>query len=138
MSDDSGKSEKIADVSKDQKSSNTEAQFEWEDEIASLPLYEAVQDTRYQMDTEGLTENLTFRDANLSALMRGLEETGQLTDIAAKAEASLDRDSSDAAVSISNGLRLLVRVGLQEVAPETIQIATEANKDYLVNNMNEF
>lgn len=138
MSDDSGKSEKIADVSKDQKSSNTEAQFEWEDEIASLPLYEAVQDTRYQMDTEGLTENLTFRDANLSALMRGLEETDQLTDIAAKAEASLDRDSSDAAVSISNGLRLLVRVGLQEVAPETIQIATEANKDYLVNNMNEF
>lgn len=139
MSDDSDEIEKTINTTDGQNSSNVEARSDWENETrASLALYEAIQDIRQQIDAGEISSNLTFRDLHMSALIRGLEETEQLANVAAEAEATLNRDSDNRPVNRAEALRLLFRVGLQEVAPETIQIAVEANKDHLLDQMDDF
>lgn len=66
-----------------------------------------------------LPENLTIRDSNLAALFAGLDETDELGSIVADAATALDRDEPDAD-SKAAALRMLVRVGLDKVAPETL------------------
>jgi hypothetical protein len=137
MSDDPSKSEEAFNNSKS-RTSNAEGPFEWENETASSPLYEAIQDARQQIDADEVTEQLSARDVRLAALIRALEETNQLDDIGAEAGAALNRDSDNAPATRAETLRLLIRVGLSEVAPETIQTAVEANKEYLISQADEF
>jgi hypothetical protein len=138
MSDDPSKSEETFNNSKSRTSPNAEGPFEWENETTSSPLYKAIQDSRRQIDADEVTEQLSARDVRLAALIRALEETDQLADIAAEAGAALGRNTDDVPETRAETLRLLIRVGLHEVAPETIQTAVEANKEYLVNQADEF
>lgn len=138
MVDDPDKSERIADISDDPTSSSVEISVEWNNEATSISLHEAIQDVRRQVDAGEATEQLSVRDARLVALIGGLEETGQLSDIAEVAGARLDRDSDDGSVTRAETLRLLIRIGLWEVAPEIVQTAVEANKEYLISQADEF
>lgn len=113
-------------------------QFELGDDVDSLPLYEAIQDAHQQIDAKDMSQNLSFRDLHTATLMHGLEETDQLTNVITDARVRLDRDTDHVRPNRAEALRLLIRIGLEEVAPETIQIATEANKEYVVNKMDEF
>jgi hypothetical protein len=138
MSDDPSKSEETLNDSKNQPPPNAEAPFEWENETTSLSLYKAIQNARRQIDADDVTAQLSARDVRLAALIRGLEETNQLADITAEAGAALGRDINDVPATRAEALRLLIRVGLHEVAPETIQTAVEANKEYLIRQADEF
>jgi len=74
-------------------------------------------------------ENINFRDAQLKALLVGLNDVGQLGETAKKLAAVLDDDiDTDDGVSQSDLARLLMRVGLREALPEVREDATEAEQ----------
>ena len=115
-----------------------EALFEWSDEMASLQLYKAIQNTHQQIDDKEVSHNLSFRDLHLATLMHGLEEADQLTEVIFAARTKLGRDTDHIRPNRAEALRLLMRLGLEEVAPETIEVAVEANKEYAIDKVEEF
>ena len=78
-------------------------------------------------------QNVTVRDGNLVALLDGLDEAGDLETIVADARAALGRDGDE--VSRSEAARLLIRIGIAEVAPDAIRTAVEAQKEHESDNI---
>lgn len=127
MTDDTDRDpEALLEQSKEQKRHQSEAQQSTTD--ADEPaLEEYIADVYEELEDGDVPTNLTMRDRNLAALVRGLDEAGQLDSVGADLRAHLDRDSTD---SESRGslLGLLVRAGLAEVRPDLIE-AGEAGYD---------
>lgn len=106
------------------------------EEEASRSLPEAIADAYGALDAGDRHENLTVRDADLAALVAGLEETDQVADVADQANEHLDRDAP--AESRAHMLKAIFRVGLQEIAPETIDAAKEGKRKHLTQQADEF
>jgi hypothetical protein len=140
MADDRDKAEELLQDSKDQTRHGAEAQSGSESgsEVDVPTLHEAIKDAHERLGADEMPENLTIRDKRLAALIRGLEVAGQLEDVAVDAGTALGRDTNDIRGTRAATLRLLVRVGLQEVAPGTTQTAIEARKEYLTDQADEF
>jgi len=101
--------------------------------VADEPtLVDAVADA-YASD---ISENLTIRDGNLAALFAGLEETGELEAVIEAAADELDRDRDG--TSKAEALRLLVRVALGEVAPETLEAGAKGYQQFRESQDYEF
>jgi len=83
-----------------------------------------------------ISENLTIRDSNLAALFAGLEETGELETVIDAAAEDLDREADG--TSKAEALRLLVRIALGEVAPETLDAGTEGYQQFRESQDYEF
>lgn len=115
--DNADDAEALLEEAKNQKRHQTDPDVTANDGEQSLA--DAVAEAYDELDDGDLPENLTIRDSNLAALFAGLDETDELGSIVADAAAALDRDEPDAD-SKAAALRLLVRVGLDEVAPETL------------------
>ncbi|MCQ4334824.1 hypothetical protein KM295_15320 [Natronomonas sp. F2-12] len=79
-------------------------------------------------DVEGgeVSKTLSVRDARLTALVRALEETGDLADVGAALQEELGREADADGIDRSEMLRLAVRLGLQEAAPEVLDSARDA------------
>jgi hypothetical protein len=138
MAGDRDMAEELLEESKDQTRHGAEAPGESKTEATPQSLHEAIREAHERIDADEMPENLTIRDARLAALIWGLDETDQLATVAADAGAELGRDRDDTRGTRAATLRLLVRVGLREVAPETIQTAVEARKEYLTEQADEF
>lgn len=138
MADDRDKAEELLQESKGQTRHAAEVSDNSQPENTPQSLHEAIRNGHARIDADEMPENLTIRDARLAALIWGLEETDQLAAVAADAGAELGRDSDDTRETRAATLRLLVRVGLREVAPETMQTAVEARKEYLTEQADEF
>jgi hypothetical protein len=104
---------------------------------SELSLSEAIQEHHAGIEAGEETEQMSFRDERIAALMRGLEDTDQLDDLARDAESALDREKNTTEGRAAT-LRLLVRIGLQEIAPERVQTAVEARREYQAQYKNEF
>jgi hypothetical protein len=104
---------------------------------SELSLSEAIQYHHASIEAGEETQQMSFRDERIAALLRGLEDTEQLEDLARDAESALEREGNTAEGRAAT-LRLLVRIGLQEVAPERIQTAVEARREYQAKYKNEF
>jgi hypothetical protein len=74
-----------------------------------------------------VSKTLSVRDERLTALVRALEETGGLDDVGAALRNELGREADADDVDRSEMLRLAVRLGLQEAAPEILDTARDAN-----------
>jgi hypothetical protein len=98
---------------------------------------EAIQKHYARIEAGEETEQMSFGDERVAALTRGLEDTEQLEDLARDAESALEREGNTTEGRAAT-LRLLVRIGLQEVAPERIQTAIEARREYQSKYKNEF
>lgn len=127
------KAEKLLQSSKNQKRSTSEPSQSDE----TVELTQAIQDAYAAIDNGGASSNITVRDTNLAALIHGLEESDNLADVAADARAELGRED-DSNVNRSQTIGNLVRIGLQEVAPDTVDQAMRAKKEYLLSKENEF
>lgn len=88
-------------------------------EDAMVTLLDAIEDGE-------LSKTLSVRDARLTALVRALEETGELDDVGVALQEALGRDANPESVDRSELLRLSVRLGLQEAAPEVVETARDA------------
>ena len=73
-----------------------------------------------------VSKTLSVRDARLTALVRALEETGELADVGAALQEQLGREVDADGIDRSEILRLAVRLGLQEAAPEVLDSARDA------------
>jgi len=80
-----------------------------------------------EVQNGGVSKTLSVRDEQLTALIRGLEETDGINDVGASLREKLGRDSATDGTDRSEILRLAVRVGLQEAAPEVVETARDAN-----------
>ena len=75
-------------------------------------------------------KTLSLRDAQLTALIRGLEETDALDDVGTALQEELGRETDPDAVDRSEVLRLAVRLGLQEATPDVVETARDAHAQY--------
>jgi len=72
------------------------------------------------------SKTLSVRDARLTALVRALEETDHLDEVGTELQEALGRETDADEIDRSEVLRLAVRLGLQEAAPETLDTARDA------------
>ncbi|MBX0297080.1 hypothetical protein [Haloarcula nitratireducens] len=112
--------EALLEQSKEQKRHRSQPQQNNEAESQGPPLEEYIADVYDELDAGEVPTNLTMRDRNLAALIRGLDEAGQLDAVGADVRDHLDRDAADSE-SRGSVLGLLVRVGLNEVRPDLIE-----------------
>lgn len=127
------KAEKLLQSSKNQKRSTSEpSQVD-----GTVELTQTVQNAYEAIDNGDASSNITVRDTNLAALFHGLEESGELENVAADARRALNREN-DSNVNRSQTIGDLIRVGLQEVAPNTVDQAMRAKKEYLLSKEDEF
>lgn len=100
----------------------------------------AIKDALVAIDEGAAPENINLRDARLKALLVALDDTGQLEAAAARAADDLDAepdiDTDDA--SQSDLARLLLRVGLEQALPDVLDDATEARKQYAIEQADTF
>lgn len=126
---DTDAAEELLQKSKSNKRHQTDPSTSSED---TRDLADAVADA-YAAD---ISENLTIRDGNLAALFAGLEETGELETVIDAAAGELDREADG--TSKAEALRLLVRIALGEVAPETLQAGAEGYQQFRESQDYEF
>jgi hypothetical protein len=133
---DSDKAEDLLQQAKAQKRHTTDPSTGSSEDSAEQSLETAVIHAYERLDSGDLHENLTLRDADLAALMAGLEETGHLEEVGERAASRLNRDES--ADSRASVLKLLVRIGLSEVAVEEVAAAKDGKKEFLVSQVDDF
>lgn len=92
-------------------------------------LEDAIVATLRAIDRGEVSKTLSLRDERLTALVRGLEETDDLDAAGQALREHLDRDDTDE-IDRSEFLRLAVRAGLQEAAPDVLDTAKQANGRY--------
>jgi hypothetical protein len=137
MTDDTDRDpEALLEQSKEQKRHKSEAQQSTTD--ADKPaLEEYIADVYEDLDAGEVPTNLTMRDRNLAALVRGLDEAGQLDAVGADLREHLGRDETD---SESRGslLGLLIRAGLSEVRPDLIEAGESGYETYTERQETQF
>lgn len=133
MTDNTEKAEELLKQSKTQKRHETDPGGEEPDQES---LANAVADAYGRIESGEMHQNLSLRDADLAALVAGLDETGRLESVGRRAAERLDRD-----VEVDSRARLvavLVRLALDEVAPEEVEAAKAGKKQHLVSQADEF
>jgi hypothetical protein len=105
---------------------------EAEKEVNSLE--EAMVTAFGEIEAGETAKSLSLRDGQLASLIHGLEaEPDELEAVGLALQETLDRESDPEAIDRSEILRLAVRIGLREAAPETIETARNAQARYLTN-----
>ncbi|MFC6838363.1 hypothetical protein [Halomarina ordinaria] len=94
-----------------------------EDDVDELET--AIVEALEAINQRGKAKTLSVRDERLAAVIYGLEATGEIETVGASLQSALGRDVDDS-VDRSELLRLALRVGLQEAAPEVIETAKSA------------
>lgn len=119
--------EELLAQSKEQKRHTSEPSAT--DDEPEVSLEEHIVDAYSDINSAGGSSNLTMRDANLAALIRGLENADLLDDVGADLRDELGKDHEDSETR-SSVLSLLARVGLQEARPELLETGKEAKRSY--------
>ena len=105
---------------------------EAEDEVSSLE--EAMVAAFEEIEAGETAKSLSLRDGQLASLIHGLEaEPDELEAVGIALQEALDREIDSEAVDRSEVLRLAVRVGLREAAPEVIETARNAQARHLTS-----
>jgi len=97
---------------------------------AGDPLTDAIVDKLDAVDDGDVSKTLSLRDGRLAALIHALEETGDLYDVGVALQEELGREADRDAIDRSEALRLAVRLGLEEAAPDTVDAARTAQAEH--------
>ncbi len=138
MSDDAQKAEELLQQGgqKLHEAEAPEQSAETDDDTPTLQA--AITDAYAAIDEGDAHTNLTVRDEDLAALVAGLDDADELEGIITAAQDALDRDPDASDATRAKALGLLLRVGLSNVAPETIETAVDAKQAHLSNQASEF
>lgn len=137
MSDDvdgEERAEELFEQASEQTRTNTEPES-GASEPSQPDVVEAVREAYDEIDAGDANANVSSRDADLAALLAGLERAGELEDVVGAAQDVVGRD---AAPSRAEAVRSLVRVGLREVAPEATEKADQARREHLADQSGGF
>jgi hypothetical protein len=92
------------------------------------PLEAAIGRALERAEAGDASKSLSLRDAQLAALIQGLEEQQKdFTAVGVALQEALGRETDPGAIDRSEVLRLAIRVGLREAAPEAVEAAREAH-----------
>lgn len=140
MSDQDPDPEELLQQSKEQSRHTSEPATASPSPADAVDRVEAIKNALHAIEDGDAPENINLRDARLKAVLVGLDDAGDLDDVAAALIESLnsetDIDSADS--SQSDVARLLLRVGLEEALPEVLSDATEARKQYAIEKADTF
>jgi len=121
--------EEALQAAKEQKRHTSQATSTTDDQNAAVDRVSAIKEALVAIEDGESPENINFRDAQLKALLVGLDDVDQLGETAEQLGAVLDDDiDTEGGVSQSDLARLLMRVGLREALPEVREDATEAEQ----------
>lgn len=138
MTDNTDQAEELLQEAKKQSRHTSEAPTAAESD--PVDTVEAIKNVLLAVEDGDVPENINIRDARLKALLVGLQEVGELDataqSLSQTLDSSTDIDASDA--TQSDVARLLIRIGLQEAAPDILEDATEASKQAALEQASEF
>jgi hypothetical protein len=98
------------------------------------PLEKAMVTAFAQVEAGETAKSLSVRDGQLAALIHGLEaESDELEAVGITLQEALDRDADPEDIDRSEVLRLAVRLGLREAAPEVVETARTAQAKHLAD-----
>lgn len=120
--------EELLQGSMDQKRHNTDPTTA--DGDASADVEAAIQDAFEAIDSGDVPPNVSVRDENLAALLRGLEDANELHRVANQARTELDRSTVEEA-NRSQTVSDLARVGLSVVADDVLESGKAAREQYI-------
>jgi hypothetical protein len=98
----------------------------------------AIKDAWLEIEDGEAPQNINIRDTNLKALFVGLQEAGDLEDVAGDIASALESDVAADGTTQSDLARLLIRAGLQEVVPGVLEDATDARQQAVLEQANDF
>lgn len=96
-----------------------------ESESMERTLEDAMVDILEDVTDGSRSSTLSMRDERLAALVQALEEMDTLDDVGATLQEALGQEAEPDEIDRSELLRLAVRVGLSEAAPEVLESARE-------------
>lgn len=108
-----------------------------EDDGGEPDVQTAIKQSLEAIDDDSVNIHLQFYDRSLTALLRGVEDAGQLEDLIDRSADELGRDDSGK-ISRANALSLLVRVGVKHVDDSLIEDATAAQQQYAKEQAGQF
>jgi hypothetical protein len=139
MTDDNTSAEDLLQEAKNNRRHTTDApQQSTETDEQPVDLPGAIAEAYAEIDAGDTPSNLTLRDTNLAALFTGLERSDRLEPIITEAHETLDRDGEVDSLTRATALRLLVRVGLDEVDDGIIEAGKEGKQQFLTEQASEF
>ena len=98
------------------------------------PLEAAIVRAFERLDAGDAPKSLSLRDAQLAALIHGLENRREdFTAVGVALQETLGRDADPEAIDRSEVLRLAIRVGLREATPEVIETAQDAQVRHMTD-----
>lgn len=123
MSSDDDVDEELAEL-REQTDPGTRASETQPDDSGALE--DAIVAALQDIDSGEVSKTLSLRDERLTALVRGLEATDDLEDAGRALAEQLGRETDDK-IDRSEFLRLAVRLGLEEAAPDVLETARRAS-----------
>jgi hypothetical protein len=116
-----------SELDKLQKKTQSRGRMESHDNQQDSPqtLTDAIVRELDAIDDNGQSPNVTIRDRNLAALLRGLEERDELDQLGEAFDEALGNDPAEEYTKADIG-RLGVRIALENAAPETINALEDA------------
>lgn len=95
-------------------------------------LKEAIKEALADIESGDRHSNVTFRDDRYAALFAALGETGHLTGLSEQALDRLDQDDADGDLGArATAIKLLVKIGLEEVDAELIETFERAAREHV-------
>lgn len=88
------------------------------------------------IDDDEMPIHLQYRDRDLAAILAGLDDADALEALIEAAADTLDKDTPEN-VSRANAMKLLMRVGINNVDASVIEDATNAKRQHAVEQASE-
>ena len=97
----------------------------------------AITDAYRALDDGAATTHLQCYDRDLAAVIDGLTEADRLADVIEAAAAECDREEPGN-ISQANALALLARLGLESLDADVVATASEAKREYVLEQSSGF
>lgn len=133
MTDDKKEAERLLEEGTTDRRTTAEA------ETTSDPkpdLQDAIKACYEAIDDDEMPIHLQYRDRDLAAILAGLDDADALDALIEAAAEKLDKDTPEN-VSRANAMKLLMRVGLNNVDASVIEDATKAKQQHAIEQASE-
>ena len=124
---DGGEDAEVDDL--EQLREQTQVDSRAEAEAVDRGLESSISEALKELDAGKLSMNMCTRDDSVAAIMHGLEKSGQQEAVGEQMREYLGYES-DASIDRSEILRLAIRIGLREAAPDIVDAAQEAQAEH--------
>lgn len=106
------------------------------DTDAKPDLQDAIKASYEAIDDDEMPIHLQYRDRDLAAILAGLDDADALEQLIDAAADTLDKDTPEN-VSRANAMKLLIRIGLNNVDASVIEDATKAKQQHAMEQASE-